>query len=448
MSTCHQIQSRLGKQRTRLQALVARRDARAAAPARGRRKAPPPDPTPATPAAILARVRPGDETRETIAEALQAAGYRVFVDRNERNPELPARPFVLIDTGLTNTSIALLYVVPDRTIVDPDFREQANAATAPVVQLLKQWGIPVRMRRGGGGQADAVQVFPRPAAPSQAPAAERPAWSGRADFEERKTDRIDRLRAGAGRLSREADALAERSRSMLPDFGQPILVGHHSEKGYRRLLQRSDSAMRRSIERDEQAAILRGAAHAAERNRAISSDDPEALIKLRTKLAELEALQDHMKRINRAVRAKDPRRALAELGVSEAEALRLLKPDHLGRRGHPDYELQNNGARIRDVRARIAEMERARTQEAPAEHQAGTIRIRWDTDDNRVVVETRPRSPEERKKYSEAMRGRGFVFAKSIGAWVRKATPDAWRAALRLAEQLSGEAPRPSEEGA
>ncbi len=36
-------------------------------------------------------------------------------------------------------------------------------------------------------------------------------------------------------------------------MGQPILVGHHSERGHRSLLQKSDNAMRKSVELDDKA---------------------------------------------------------------------------------------------------------------------------------------------------------------------------------------------------
>lgn len=51
------------------------------------------------------------------------------------------------------------------------------------------------------------------------------------DYEQRRQDRIDRLRERAEKKGAESDALVEAGMSALRaiPFGQPILVGHHSE---------------------------------------------------------------------------------------------------------------------------------------------------------------------------------------------------------------------------
>ena len=58
-------------------------------------------------------------------------------------------------------------------------------------------------------------------------------------------------------------------------FGQPILVGHHSEGRHRRALIRADNAMRRSIEADKTMDYYAGRA-AGVGTGGISSDDPDA----------------------------------------------------------------------------------------------------------------------------------------------------------------------------
>ena len=70
-----------------------------------------------------------------------------------------------------------------------------------------------------------------------------------------------------------------------------------------------------------------------------------------------------MKNVNAAIRkGKTPDRqipALVALGMSEAQAQELLKPDFCGRIGIAPYSLQNSNANIRRVEQRIREMERA-----------------------------------------------------------------------------------------
>ncbi|KKN73239.1 hypothetical protein LCGC14_0402240 [marine sediment metagenome] len=85
-------------------------------------------------------------------------------------------------------------------------------------------------------------------------------------------------------------------------FGQPIRVGHHSEGRHRNAIKRANNAMRRGIEAQSKAGHY--AAKAANVGKGgISSDDPEAVVKLREKLAKLEARQERMKAGGREVGA-------------------------------------------------------------------------------------------------------------------------------------------------
>ena len=120
------------------------------------------------------------------------------------------------------------------------------------------------------------------------------------DYEELKHARIDRYRERAEQARQESRELSRESISMLEHIppGQPILVGHHSERGHRKLLERSDRKMEQSIAASEKAAYYEHKAEAAERNTAIFSDDPEALTKLNKKLESLQVAQTRMKQIN------------------------------------------------------------------------------------------------------------------------------------------------------
>ena len=100
----------------------------------------------------------------------------------------------------------------------------------------------------------------------------------------------------------------------------------------------------------------------------MSSDDPDAIAKLRAKLASLETLQSRMKAGNTIVRDRRLSDAekiaeLVKLGLKEVNAAKVLTPDFAGRVGFPDYALKNNGAEIRRMRARIEALEAA--QQAP-----------------------------------------------------------------------------------
>jgi hypothetical protein len=275
------------------------------------------------------------------------------------------------------------------------------------------------------------------------PAPIRPAWTGRSDYAERRQARVSGLQAAARARAARADRLTRESAEGLPDNGQPILVGHHSEGRHRRMLERSHAKMRKSIEIAAEAEVLERRAIAAAKNKAISSDDPEAIEKIRARIDRFEDLIAQWKIINRAVRSKDPHSSLAALGYSAYHIEELLKPDFMGRVGIPDYEFTNTRAEIRRLKERLAELQEAATTAAPEPVEIDGAEARWDTDENRVIVElppgtaARPLTREEKRRRSEIMRRWGFVWSDSRGAYVRKANQRAWSSAIAAMKALA-----------
>jgi len=278
-------------------------------------------------------------------------------------------------------------------------------------------------------------------------AAVRPAWTGRADYAERRQARVGGLQAAARARAAQADRLTRESGEGLPDNGQPILVGHHSEARHRRMLERSHAKMRKSIDLADEAENLERRANAAAKNKAISSDDPEAIEKIRAKIDRFEDWIAQWKTINRAVRSKDPHSSLAALGLSERRIDELLKPDFAGRVGIPDYELTNTRAEIRRLKERLSELQEAATTAAPEPVEIGGAEARWDTDENRIIVElppgtaAHPLTRDEKRRRSEIMRGWGFVWSDRRTAYVRKANQRAWHAAIEAMKALAIPAP-------
>ncbi|MGY3855423.1 DUF3560 domain-containing protein [Aeromonas aquatilis] len=183
-------------------------------------------------------------------------------------------------------------------------------------------------------------------------------------------------------------------------FGQPILVGHHSERKHRRALERSDQAMRQSIALDNKAKRLESRA-ASVGQAGIASDDPTALEQLRAKLAEREQIQDKFKQANKAKRGSVPA-----------------------------WRLSNNNAEIRRLRQRIEEIQSLH-QAAPIEREGDGWRMF--EDDGRITIQFDGKpAPEIR----QLCRGSGFVWSPSRCAWVRKVTARAVKEAERLADKL------------
>ena len=88
---------------------------------------------------------------------------------------------------------------------------------------------------------------------------------------ERKQNRIDRYNELARKAETKSIEAFEHSNSIVKciPMGQPILVGHHSEKRHRRDLDKSWNAMGKSVQESEKAEYYRKKAEAAENNNAI-----------------------------------------------------------------------------------------------------------------------------------------------------------------------------------
>lgn len=163
----------------------------------------------------------------------------------------------------------------------------------------------------------------------------------------------------------------------------------------------------------------------------ISSDDPQAVEKLEAKLAALEKHQEMMKAANAAIRMKDPAKGdakLAELGYTPEGIAKLRAPDFCGRIGYPAYELQNNNANIRRIRGRIAELKK-RTENTPEGWEFDGGRVVVNTTENRlqIIFDGKPDADVRTE-----LKGEGFRWAPSQGAWQRQLTDNAMRAARRL----------------
>lgn len=122
-----------------------------------------------------------------------------------------------------------------------------------------------------------------------------------ANYEEKKQSRIEYYEEKAEKNKKLASEQFEESRKMADviPFGQPILVGHHSEKADRNYRKKIDNKMRKSIETSKKADYYEDKVKAASSNSSISQDDPEAIKKLKAKLERIEKDQEQIKAHNK-----------------------------------------------------------------------------------------------------------------------------------------------------
>lgn len=108
---------------------------------------------------------------------------------------------------------------------------------------------------------------------------------------------------------------------------------------------------------------------------AITSDDPNALEKLRAKLAYLTAYQEFMRKANKFVRSNNDA-GLIEMGFLPKLIEKLKEPDFAGRKGFADYMLSNNNGVISTTRKRIEQMEAQEKARLAVQPQGGDISYR------------------------------------------------------------------------
>jgi Domain of unknown function (DUF3560) len=169
-------------------------------------------------------------------------------------------------------------------------------------------------------------------------------------YRECRERRAERRRAWAEGRAAKAEAASQASHDATAGipFGQPILVGHHSEGKHRRAVERSQRQASKSIEHRDMANHHAQAAATIETqlSRSIYNDDTDAIERLRDRIAEHEAERKEMKARNAAYRAAHR----AELKELTAYGREQAVP-------HPRWELANLGGRISRDRKRLTRLE-------------------------------------------------------------------------------------------
>ena len=205
--------------------------------------------------------------------------------------------------------------------------------------------------------------------------------AGRADYQERKQRRIENYQAKSEKHELEAKEREKNANKILRAIdGQPLLIGHHSEKRHRADLKRMDNNFRKAYELQEKSDYYEYKAKAAQENNSISSDDPEAIQKLEEQLERLERTRELTKK-------------------SE----------------HTTYELNYISADIRRVKARIAELkslEQIDFKDITLKN--GTVIHNKEKNRIQILFDDIP-NEETRTKLKQ----NGFKWARSDKAWQR-----------------------------
>lgn len=250
---------------------------------------------------------------------------------------------------------------------------------------------------------------------------------------QKQIERQERARARADKLERAADSKFAAARAAVEHIplGQPILVGHHSERHHRRDLAKRDRLTAQACELAREADAARWSAGLA--GRAVMSDDPEAIDALRAKLAKLQEQRARNKKINAAWR-KGGEQALREIGLGARTAATIAETMRRCPWLDSPMSLTNLGAEVRRVEKRIAELEAGPPAFETIEGDGWTIEAL--VDEHRIAVSFRERrSPE----FCQLLKRNGWRWSPTRSAWVRMLNAAGVHRARELAAQLGTE---------
>ena len=219
------------------------------------------------------------------------------------------------------------------------------------------------------------------------------------NYEERRQGRIDRLHSRAEKAQTNSNTLYTDGQKM----ASVILDQAHAQSN--------------------KADYYAEKAAAAENNNSISSDDPEAVTKLKEKLESLVKTQDLMKACNRIIKSKPKNEStpaklekIKVLGLNNKIAEELFKPQYGRFYGFQSYQLSNNNAKISSCKKRIASLMKQSTEETTEKNING-VRVVDNVEDNRLQLFFDGKPEEEIRK---TLKSWGFRWSRYNGCWQRQ----------------------------
>jgi len=169
---------------------------------------------------------------------------------------------------------------------------------------------------------------------------------------ERKEKKIKKREEWADKREKKSNKAFESAHDMANQIplGQPILIGHHSEKRARRDQERIHNNMKKCVDNSDMADLHREKAEGLRRqlDNTIFSDDLNAIERLQEKVNTLEKKRDRLKEIKKAL-TKGINIKLTEAEKKHLEGNKRCWGDY----NIMPYELTNLGATIRTAKKRI-----------------------------------------------------------------------------------------------
>ncbi|SDY88980.1 DUF3560 domain-containing protein [Thermoactinomyces sp. DSM 45892] len=258
------------------------------------------------------------------------------------------------------------------------------------------------------------------------------------NYEEKKEQRIERYERLAEKHQELSNAYCNSHsiQTLRGMAGEPIKVGHHSEGRHRRLVERGHNDMRKSIDHSKTSEYYIRKAEAARNNKAIYSDDEDAIEKLSMRIEELVEIHETMKTANAEYRKY--KGDVDRMSVSERikETIRRNREGvHNPEKYKPfaSYCLTNSNANIKRLKRRLEALQKA-SQDVTTEITINGITIVDNVEDKRLQMFFNGKPP---KEIRTKLKRHGFRWAMSKGAWQRYRCSYVMEWAKEMAESIS-----------
>lgn len=238
-------------------------------------------------------------------------------------------------------------------------------------------------------------------------------------FAEKKQRRIERARELAAKHEAAADSRYASYRGITDriPLGQPIIVGHHSERGHRADIKRMDNHIRAMSRHLDAAKHFKARAETAKSSHIIQADDPDAIDKINERIKDLEHTRDEMKRIN-----KEFKRTGSIDTITMDDNLRRIATQYMSSSYRPDsnpfpsYQITSYTTRIREAKRRAERLTQAADFEGWS-HQG----FECSQEDGYIVLRC-PYKPNEETRRRLKRHPFSLKWSGRLKAWVRKNT--------------------------
>ena len=235
---------------------------------------------------------------------------------------------------------------------------------------------------------------------------------------ERKMEKREEWAAAREKKASEAFRKVESIASHIP-MGQPILVGHHSEKRHRAEISRMHNGMDQAVESSNMAKHHNAKADGIQKmlDNSIFADDKDAVERLQERIEGLEKIQQEMVAVNKICRDKKLDQSEKENhiraimpGIATEGMHDLFHPMFSSQKpGFPSYALSGNNANINRLKKRMVDIQ-CRQKRAEIAEKNGGVAI---TGNETYICVTFSEKPEY--GIIRALKEAGFYW--SSGSW-------------------------------